>query len=162
MNKLIYFAIFVFGVNLMICAAQEDTVIKPTKIWDGSGVDNQWLELPDKSSTSDDIPDKAILNETDWINLWQAWRDDEVPKIDFTKNLIVFCTTVTPNHCSVTLKLSPSGDLKVKRLTTLIGSEDETFNYKIVLVKRAGIKTINGKSITSGKNSSKRVVRQFP
>lgn len=156
MNKLVYFAIFVFGLNLMICAAQENAGIKPTRTWDGSEVDNERLKLPNNNSASFDISNEAILNETDWINLWQAWRGDEAPKIDFTKNLILFCTTRTPNHCSIWLKLSPSGDLKVKRLTTMMYSEAKTFNYKIVLVKRAGIMTINGKPITPRRKRLKR------
>lgn len=142
MKKIIYLVILLFGVNLLICTAQGDRTIEPIQKWIGENVDNKRLKLPKNSFSSYGISRGIIENETDWINLWQAWRDDEVPKIDFTKNLIVFCTTTTPNSCRITLKLSPSGELKYTGLSTLIGSEDKTFNYQIVLVDLAGIKSI--------------------
>ncbi len=142
MKKVIYLVILVFGVNLLIGAAQGDRTIEPLQKWRGENVDDKRLKLPKNSFSSSGISRGIIENETDWIKLWQAWRDDEVPKIDFTKNLIVFCTTTTPNSCYITLKISPSGELKYTGLSTLIGSEDKTFNYQIVLVDLAGIKSI--------------------
>ncbi len=144
MKKFIYFAILVFGLNLMICAAQEDKAIQPVQTWNGKKIDNKLLNAAPKNVLSSNIFDSVgfISTETDWIKLWQAWSEDEIPKIDFTKNLIVFCTTTTPNSCYITLKLSPSGELKYTGLSTLIGSEDKTFNYQIVLVDLAGIKSI--------------------
>ena len=142
MKKVIYLVILVFGVNLLIGAAQGDRTIEPIQEWRGKNVDDKWLKLPKNSSSSYGISSGIIENETDWIKLWQAWRDDEVPKIDFTKNLIVFCTTTTPNGCSVILKLSPSGELKYTGPSTLIGTNEKTFNYQIVLVDLAGIKSI--------------------
>ncbi len=147
MKKLIYFAIFVLGVNLMIGAAQEGKNIEPVQTWSGKEIDNKVLKVPPKNGLSMGL----IFNETDWIKLWQAWRTDETPKIDFTKNLIVYCTTQTPNTCQVDLRLSQSGNLKLLPLSTLIGSKAKTFNYQIVLVNRAGIKSIKGKSIASSK-----------
>ena len=35
MKKFTYFAILVFGVNLMICATQEDKAIQPVQTWSG-------------------------------------------------------------------------------------------------------------------------------
>ena len=143
MKKIIYFAIFVLGVNLMIGAAQEGKNIEPVQTWSGKEIDNKVLKVPPKNGLSMGL----ISNETDWIKLWQAWRTDETPKIDFTKNLIVFCTTQTPNICHIYLKLSKSGDLKISPLSTLLGSKDKTFNYRIVLIDRAGIKSIERKPI---------------
>jgi len=144
MKKIIYFAIFVLGVNLMIGAAQEGKNIEPVQTWSGKEIDNKVLKVPPKNGLSMGL----ISNETDWIKLWQAWREDETPKIDFTKNLIVFCTTQTPNICQIFLKLSKSGDLKISPLNLLIVSKDKTFNYRIVLIDRAGIKSIERKPIT--------------
>ena len=151
MKKFIYFAILVFGVNLMICAAQKDKAVQPIQTWRGENVDNKRLKPAPKNCISSGV----VLNETGWIKLWQAWRIDETPKIDFTKNLIVFCTTQTPNGCSVSLKLSQSGDLKILPLSTLIGSEDKTFNYQIVLIDRAGIKSIKGKPMAPRRKNYK-------
>jgi hypothetical protein len=143
MKKFIYFAILVFGLNLIICAAQEDKAIQPIQVWSGKKIDNKLLEPAPKNGLSSGL----IFDETGWIKLWQAWRKDETPKIDFTKNLIVFCTTQTPNICQIYLKLSKSGDLKISPLSTLLGSKDKTFNYRIVLIDRAGIKSIERKPI---------------
>ncbi len=149
MKKFIYFAILVFGLNLMICAAQEDKAIQPVQTWNGKKIDNKQLETAPKNVLFSNNLDSVgfISTETDWIKLWQAWRKDETPKIDFTKNLIVFCTTQTPNICQIYLKLSKSGDLKISPLSTLLGSKDKTFNYRIVLIDRAGIKSIERKPI---------------
>lgn len=147
MKKIIYFAIFVLGVNLMIGAAQEGKNIEPVQTWSGKEIDNKVLKVPPKNGLSMGL----ISNETDWIKLWQAWRTGETPKIDFTKNLIVYCTTQTPNTCRVDLRLSQSGNLNILPRSTLIGSKAKTFNYQIVLVNRAGIKSIKGKSIAPSK-----------
>lgn len=141
MKQFIYLAILVFGVNLMICAGQEDKTVQPVQTWSGKEVDNRLLEAAPKSG--------YVSNEADWIKMWKAWRKDEAPKIDFSKNLIVFCTTQTPNSCGVNLKLSESGDLKIINVSTLIGSDAKTFNYQIALIDRAGIKSIEGKPIAS-------------
>jgi len=41
--------------------------------------------------------------------------------------------------------------LNILPRSTLIGSKAKTFNYQIVLVNRAGIKSIKGKSIAPSK-----------
>ena len=157
MNKIVYFAILVFGINVLIGAAQISGTVKPVRTWTGSEVDNEWLERRKNDSASGAVFSEAVLNENDWVELWRAWRSDEAPpKIDFARNLVLFCTTRTPNHCSIEPRLSRSGDLKVKILTTLIHSQATTFDYKIIVIKRAGIKTINGKFIVPNGRTSRK------
>lgn len=121
------------------CFAQKDRDIKPLRMWMGVRVDDELLSAAEKY--------KCISNRKDWEKIWTLWNGGEAPKIDFAKHLILFCTTKTPNHCSIEPKLSPKGDLKVRRLTTLIGSNKKTFDYKFALIARAGIRTIEGERL---------------
>jgi hypothetical protein len=143
MKKSIYFVILVFGINLIICAAQKDKALQPVKSWIGDRADERQSE----PASNKELPDSPIFNQSDWIKLWQALRDDETPKIDFTKNFIIFCTTFAPNHCSIDLKLSRTGDLKIHSTTTIMNTDGSTLSYKILLIRRAGIKSIKGKPI---------------
>ena len=89
-----------------------------------------------------------IIDQENWKKIWQKWRGSEkLPKVNFRKQLIVFCTTISPNHCSINISLDKKGNLKLNGITTLIGSDGTKFNYKMALIDRAGIKTINGKPI---------------
>lgn len=149
MKNFVCLAILFFGINLTVCLAQKSESIKPIQTWNGEKIDNKFLKRDPKN----EFLSKGFINDANhWAQTWQAWRKGELPEIDFTKNLIVFCTTITPNHCSIELKLSSAGDLQIKSLTTLIGSSDKTFNYKIVLINRAGIKSVERKSIAPKKS----------
>lgn len=123
--------------------SQEKIPFKQT--WSGSEL------LNDLQSAAP--PNLYIADVGSWKKLWQAWRGGEpLPKVDFDKELIVFCTTSSPNSCGINLSLDKQGDLNIMPVTTLIASDSKKFNYQIALIDRTGIKSIGGKTIT--KNSS--------
>jgi hypothetical protein len=139
MKKLIWLVILMFGMDLMICLAQEENrPVQSLKMWEGTGLSEQIL--------SQSTGGPYISNKQDFEKMWKVWRSDKMPKIDFKKNLIVLCVTLNPNNCFLVMKLT-KGDLKLSSRSTLIGSNEKLYNYKIVLIERAGIKTINGQPI---------------
>jgi hypothetical protein len=79
--------------------------------------------------------------------LWKAWRGDEkVPEVDFTKDLVLVFTLGGPNKVSPPeLRLDDRGELTAQAVATLIGGDG--FCYKIVTVRRHGIKTVNGTAL---------------
>jgi hypothetical protein len=137
MKQFVLLAILVFGTNLLVCAAQENFEIEPTQTWIGNNISDDLLEIAPKNN--------FISDETSLKKLWQAWRSSETaPTVDFSKNLIAFCTTQTPNTCGIKLKLSDAGNLEIQTFSTLIASSANTFNYQIAEFSREKVKTIGG------------------
>jgi len=96
-------------------------------------------------------PGLYVAEQAGWERLWRAWRGGEaLPKVDFDRELILVCTTVSPNSCGVNPTLDEEGDLKVDPAGTLIASDAKTFNYQIGLIDRTGVKSIAGRPITPG------------
>src|SRR5215204_7228602 len=96
-------------------------------------------------------PGLYVADQAGWERLWRAWRGGEaLPKIDFDRELILVCTTVSPNSCGVNPTLDEQGDLKVGPASTLIASDAKTFNYQIGLIDRAGVRSIAGRPIPAG------------
>ena len=92
-----------------------------------------------------------VADQAGWERLWRAWRGGEaLPKVDFDRELILVCTTVSPNSCGVNPALDEQGDLKVAPVSTLIASDAKTFNYQIGLIDRAGVRSIAGRPIPAG------------
>lgn len=144
MKHFICLLILIFGWNLIVCPAQNDAeekIIEPIRSWSGKKVSNERLTAaPEKGYVSD---------RAEWEKLWRDWRASEeaVPTVDFTKNLVAFCTAQTPNSCGIKLLLSEASDLRIQTFSTLIGGNSTTFDYMLVEFSRAGIKTINGQPV---------------
>lgn len=146
MKKIVVLAIFFAFCGVLSIAAksvsffenQDKIPFKQT--WSGKDLAN------DLKSAA---PQELYIAETaSWEKLWQVWRKGEkLPAVDFNKELIVFCTTGSPNSCGVNLALDKEGNLNVTAISTLMASDEKSFNYQIALIDRAGIKTINGKAI---------------
>jgi hypothetical protein len=98
-------------------------------------------------------PDLFIANEKAWAKLWKAYRgNEELPKIDFEKQLILVGVSDAINHDPMP-GLTPveEGDLKVMFLSHLTPpGNTETCRYTFVLINREGVKSINGKPIRKG------------
>jgi hypothetical protein len=78
--------------------------------------------------------------------IWTAWRPDEqIPKIDFEEKLVVFGTVNGPNLVIVKPSLNDKGDLKFVVGGTRIGGPG--FGYKLMVVDREGVKSVNGKAV---------------
>lgn len=143
MKHFICLLIVVFGWNLIVRPAQNDEgkIIEPIRNWSGKKVSSERLKAePEKAYVSD---------QAEWEKLWRAWRasEDAAPSVDFTKNLVAFCTAQTPNSCGIKLLLSKTGDLRIENFSTLIGGDSTTFDYQFVEFSRAGVKTINNQPV---------------
>lgn len=131
--------------GLSTLTAQGNIPLKRT--WSGKNIS---LDLQPAAP-----PSLYIADQTSWEKIWQVWRGVEpLPQVDFARELIVFCTTISPNNCAINLSLDEQGNLKITSETTLIGSDAKTFNYQIGLIDRARIKSIEGKPVTSSNDAS--------
>src|SRR5262245_40673567 len=75
----------VLFVALSPAAAADKKPIKPNKMWSGSVADQ---------ALQKDAP-RVIVNAKDLEKLWKAWMiKDEMPKVDFEKEIVVIATTV--------------------------------------------------------------------
>jgi len=104
----------------------------------------------DLSSSLDDLVlmreapvNGVIVSQKAWERLAAAWSIKEVPKVDFTKEILIIGT-----HRGSSFKFLmevKNSDLTVE----LVGDKEikPGFRYKIVSVQRNGIKTVNGKEL---------------
>jgi hypothetical protein len=118
--------------------------IKVEKVWGGEIK----LELRWQAPQIDFIAD-----EKTWAELWRAYRgNDELPKIDFDKHMILVGVGNDPNYIGYDpdgLILDEEGDLKVSFIYTLVGYQNpKTCRYIFLLISREGVKSINGALLT--------------
>src|SRR5215510_512457 len=126
-------------------AQSRGKLIKVEKVWDGEIKFELLQQLPQKG---------VIANEKAWAELWRAYRgDDELPKIDFDKQMILVGVHSDPNDIGYDPKgliLNENGDLNVRSVSTIIFSRfanPETCRYIFLLISSEGVKTINGKPV---------------
>jgi hypothetical protein len=109
-------------------------------------VKKQWR--PGRASLTHDLsgqtPANGVVASADaWAQLWNAWRDDEVPNVDFKKDLILVAAGGGPNTIIVQeLQLDQQGDLRFRWAITERGGPG--FAATMLQVNRQGIKTVNG------------------
>lgn len=117
-----------------------DQEVKPTQQWKGS-VDDENLQK--KAPAQGIITDGMELKR-----LWQEWHlGDKVPAVKFDKELVLVETT-RGSLLQVGVKLTAKGDLQVLGIATR--DFRPGFRYKILVVPRAGVKTVNGKELPKG------------
>ena len=97
-------------------------------------------------------PNGFIADEKAWTQLWRAYRgNDELPKIDFDKQMILVGVGEDPNgigYSPDTLILNEKRDLKVSMVATLVYYPNpETGRYIFLLISREGVKSVNGNPI---------------
>ena len=92
-------------------------------------------------------PDGLITSTVSWRKLWAAWRPQQpLPDVDFQKHLVLVETVSGPNNMFVNqLNLKNNGDLKYDVASTRIAGPG--FAYLILIVPKAGIRTVNGKPV---------------
>ena len=90
-----------------------------------------------------------VADEETWKELWNAWRGTEkAPWVNFRETVVVIAANHDPNGMGVECTVDDNGDLKVRRSSTLIAFPKPTeFSYMFALIRRAGIKTIDGEKI---------------
>ena len=98
-------------------------VVEPTGVWSGKIKDGALRKLASQSSF---IADAAM-----WKKVWTAWRPEEdLPRVDFTKELILVGTVPGPNLAVMRPTIDESGDVRFSVGGTKIGGPG--FGYKLV------------------------------
>jgi hypothetical protein len=111
--------------------------VKPTREWSGS--------VEDVSLQKQAPAHGVITDEKTFATLWRAWQlGDQAPAVDFDKEL-VFVATTSGSRLRLTPRLTEGGDLKVLALATR--DFRPGFRYRLVVLPRAGVKTVNGQPL---------------
>jgi membrane-bound inhibitor of C-type lysozyme len=104
----------------------------------------QWMGSVDDLSLMKGMP-KVITSAEELERLWQAWRvPDPLPKVDFSKNLVVVATT-RGSMLRLTPTLDDKGNLQVMGIATK--DLRPGFRYVIAILSREGVKTVDGKEL---------------
>ena len=123
------------------CQADEKTVAIPiTNKWSGSIA----IKLKEAAPKMN-----YIANKTEWEKLWKLYREkEEVPAVDFEKDLVLVAVNRDPNYISIEPKVDEQGDLQLSMASTLAAyHEPTTCRYQFVLIQRSHFKTYRGKPI---------------
>ena len=129
----------------------EDKPIKADKDWNGT-----FSDIADFPLMKEAPGGGYITNPDDLARLWKAWRGKEAPpNVDFTKELVFVHTALGPNVITMEFQLDDRGNLTTRFVATERGGLG--FVYKVVTLKREGIKTINGRAIATVTWSEARV-----
>jgi hypothetical protein len=124
---------FVFAVVAPQATAQEKKV-EVTKQWSGS-VENEKAVKPE-----------CITSAKGLEAVWRAWQlEGDVPKVDFTKDIVVAVYSEGSRLNLAGATLDDSGNL------TVLGSGTRDirpgFRYVLGVVSRKGVKTVNKKDL---------------
>ena len=115
--------------------------------------------MPIKQSWEGIIQERNLLKESPpagfvveaeaWEKMWKSWRAKEkVPAIDFQKQMAIILTVPGPNRIvSPDLHIDQTGNLKVPMPTSTLLPDDGRIGYKIVIIDRSGIVSVNGRAI---------------
>jgi hypothetical protein len=137
----VWVALGMAGLLLYPTWAGDVKVVKPVKEWKGYFPDNKDIALKKEAPAGG-----RVTNEKEWAKLWKAWRGkEELPKVDFDKELVFAYAAGGPNTIVMNFRLDGQGDLSARFSATEKGGPG--FVYKIVTLKRDGVKTINGKPL---------------
>jgi hypothetical protein len=115
-------------------AAAQKKKVEISKKWSGSVEDEKAIK-----------PD-AITSARGLEAVWKAWKiEGDVPKVDFTKDLVVAVYSVGSKLNMGGATLDDNGDLTVLGF----GTRDirPGFRYVLGVVSREGVKTVNKKEL---------------
>ncbi len=125
------------GKELPAAAASESQPIKEKGIGELTG------DLSDRTLRAKAPPTGVIVSQKEWDVLVKEWNIKDAPKVDFTKEILVVGTSD-----SASFTLTPT--VKDGNLTIATTASKETrdgFRWRVVSIKREGIKTVNGKEL---------------
>lgn len=128
-----------------IVEAPKET-LKPVPIkqsWDGIIQNRNLL----KQSPAEGF----LLDAKAWEKMWKAWRPGEkLPAVDFEKEIAIILTVPGPNRISSPdLVVNKDGNVRVPLPTSTLLPDDGRIGYKILIIDRSGVNSINGgRSIT--------------
>ncbi len=117
----------------------EMSEVKAIETWSG--------KLQDASLQKKFAPDSGLVADaTTWEKLWNAWRPGEdLPKIDFTQNLVLVGTAPGPNQANMRPRIDDERNVKFVVFSTKIGGPG--FGYTLMQIERHGVKTVNEKKV---------------
>ncbi len=129
---------------------------QPIKIldsWKGTMTDAARKEL---------APAEGFVVEGErWAKLWKAWRGrEELPEIDFDKQMILVFTAEGPNNVGCEPTLDAQGNVQALAMSTLIGGPG--FGYLILCIPREGVRSVNGIPLPGEKLPPRRPGTQRP
>lgn len=121
-------------------AAADDVV--PLKKYSGICRDDRLRPVAPKSG--------VIVDQESLVTLWKAWTvEGPVPSLNFRDHLVTVATVDGPNRSfSGALQLSEAGDLTYQVASTKMAGPG--FGYLLMVVPRAGLKSVNGQAIPAG------------
>jgi hypothetical protein len=78
-----------------------------------------------------------------WAKLWAAYRDGDVPDIDFDTHLVLFALSEDLNQITITPTVDERGRLTPDGYTTQMAYADKSrFGYQFAVIGRAGITAV--------------------
>jgi RNA polymerase sigma factor (sigma-70 family) len=120
---------------------------KPVPIqqsWDGI--------LGNRNQLKDSPAEGFVAEAESWTSMWKSWRGKEpVPAIDFDNQMVLIFTVPGANRITPpALRLDRDGNLRVPLPVSTLLPDDGTIGYKIVVINRAGVLWVNGRSLHKG------------
>ena len=110
--------------------------VKPNKNWTGLVKDDTLKKLAPK--------DGYVVDAKEFEKLWKAWSKDEVPRIDFAKEVVIVTLAAGPNKPEIKATLD-EGKLEIKAMQALVAGAG--FGYSLATFDRKGITTVRNKKL---------------
>ncbi len=112
--------------------------VETTGMWSGQVIDNSLRKLAP--------PTGFIVDPTSWQKICKTWQPDmKVPRVDFSKNLVLVGTVPGPNLVLMRPTIDKKGNISFLVAGTKRGGPG--FGYKLIAISRQGVKTVKGQSI---------------
>ena len=129
--------LFIFvGILANSVSAAEPEAAKEPATWNGVIKDDSLRDLAPKEG--------YIADQETWANVWRAWKPKaELPKIDFTKEIVLVATVFGPNRTMGKPMKDEKGNVTFRVASTRMGGPG--FGYMLAKISTEGVKTINGK-----------------
>jgi hypothetical protein len=110
---------------------------RPTGRWSGKVNDKALRTLAPQAG--------FLADQATWKKVWSAWRPgQELPKVDFARELILVGTVPGPNRVIMRPTIN-SGNVRFLVAGTKIGGPG--FGYQFLRISKEGVKSVNGKPI---------------
>jgi hypothetical protein len=131
------FAAICIGIlGLMATPAWGETRFSST----GIKVRQTWIVGLTNLTLKEAPASKMIDNQEGFAKLWKAWRTDELPKVDFAKEIVLVLTCAENAQVNIQATLRDNGDLAIKIVSTERVSAGNS--YVLAIVEKNGIKRV--------------------